>query len=376
VSFILAPFHSASPDFTFHWHDADADDDASISIYLDEDRIPGNDSSEYLVGVTQEDETIDSLNWTPNGVPDGLWHVYAVADDGWNANYRYAGGPLLIGPPQSAQVVVTAPGPQGQEIKAGSEYGLRVRKDQWDMDGDDLNLTRIKNIEDAQLQDGKFSGTTANNKSQFILMSAEDDDPFIDTLRYRYLTMKVRIEGGDKTNFLQVFYSDKPEFDPAGSIGFTDGKALVDDSWRLLTFDLATEVSGSSPRAWNDFSLVGSIRIDPTNATGAFFEIDWITLSANPSPSTEYGIEWAAENTGASVFEIFLLDQLGHRFKITQDLPPSSRSHSFQLSQLPLGDYSIEVVAVPGPADVSAGSLRLVETLTIEGLLFRDGFEQ
>lgn len=378
ASMVLAPFHRADPAFTFTWSDSDGDDNAWIELYLDDDLIPGNTSvsEEFLLLEVDEDDPSDALEWMATGVPDGLWNVYVVTGDGLNSSTRYASGPLLIGQPDTATVVVTEPNGTGDQVKAGREYGLNDRLNQWDMDHSELDLERVKNVDSLSLSDGVFSGTTANNQSQFILMTSDAGDPDIITSIYRYLTMKVRVAGGDRTNFLQVFFSDSPEFNPTiYDYGNTPGIPLTDEDWKIVTIDLYQDTVGSGPNAWTDFPSVRSIRIDPTNAKGAFFEFDWVTLSAAPNTSTDFTVHWLAENTGASVFDIYLKDAHGDRFRLQSGMPAETRHYTFNMAHLVLGEYFIEVSANPGPTDLSSGPIELVETLVIPGLLFSDGFE-
>jgi hypothetical protein len=376
-SMILAPMHRANPEFTFQWRDSDNDDSATVAFWLDDDRIPGNtpESTEHLVGSAAEDSPVNSLNWTPpDDIAAGVWNVYAVIDDGLNFTVRYASGPLIVGPPSVARVSVAVPDGVNDKVLAGDEYGLRQRLDQWDMDNSELNLALTKNINNVNLSGGIFSGTTANNNSQFILMTSGEGDPVIQPSNWRYLTLKMRISGVPGPHFVQAFYSSAPAFDPA-TAGFTNGIPIDEGVWSLVTFDLFTNVGSAFPASWSQLSEVNSIRIDPTNSTGAQFEIDWITLSAPPTPSTEFKIQWTAENTGTSGFDVNIVDALGHRYRVATGLPALAREHSVNFAHLPLGEYFAEVIASPGPASLSPGSISLVNELMPAGILFSNGFE-
>ena len=97
--FVLSPFHHGETGFTFRWTDADGDDNATIQIWLDDDRIPGNipGSVEHLVGQVSENEGGNALSWQrPANVASGLWQVYARIADGRNETIRYASGPLRL----------------------------------------------------------------------------------------------------------------------------------------------------------------------------------------------------------------------------------------------------------------------------------------
>jgi hypothetical protein len=98
--FVLAPFHHGDSGFNFQWTDSDADDNATIEIWLDDDDIPGNSpgSVEHLLGQLTENDPADAFKWNrPAGIAAGQWNVYALVDDGRNLLVRYASGPLVLG---------------------------------------------------------------------------------------------------------------------------------------------------------------------------------------------------------------------------------------------------------------------------------------
>lgn len=376
-SFVLAPFHSTNPDFTFAWSDSDADDDAVLEIWLDDDRVPGNTpgSMEHLVGSARENDALDRLTWTPpDEVPDGTWQVYGLIDDGRNRSVRYAGGPLLIGAPPFARLRVLEPDGLADDVAAGTEYGLDQRRNQWDMDEAELNLSLARNITGASLSGGMFSGTTSSTGSQFILMTSNEGDPEIVPANYRYLTVKMRVSGADGPHFVQLFFSADPKFDPP-TAGFTEGLPIDRDTWSLLTFDLLADIHGDSPTDWASLPAVRSLRVDPTNQAGTLFEIDWITLSPSPLPATDYTVRWSADNMGSSTYDVDLVDSLGQRFVLAAGLPATTREFTTNLSRLITGSWYFEVRAVPGPGTLSPGPVKLLPGGPDASLLLDDGFE-
>ena len=377
ASFVLAPFHGANPDFTFAWSDADADDDAVLEIWLDDDRIPGNTpgSTEYLIGSVSENDPLNRLTWTPpDEVSDGAWQVYGRIDDGRNSAVRYAGGPLLIGAPPFARLRVLEPDGLADDVPAGTEYGLDQRRNQWDMDDAELNLSLARNITGARLSGGILSGTTSSTGSQFILMTSNEGDPEIVPANYRYLTMKMRVSDVDGPHFVQLFFSADPKFDPP-TAGFTKGLPIDRDTWTLLTFDLLADIHGDSPTDWTSLPAVRSLRVDPTNRSGTPFEIDWITLSPSPQPATDYTVRWTVDNMGSSTYDVDLVDSLGQRFSLAAGLPAATREFTTNLSRLITGSWYFEVRAVPGPSVLSPGPIRLMPGEPVVSLLHDDGFE-
>lgn len=376
-SFVLAPFHSANPNFVFEWSDSDSDDNALIDIFLDDDLVPGNvgSSVERLVGSFTEDNIADNYNWTPPAdLADGTYNVYAQITDGLNTTRRYASGPLVIGAPPKAMVTVQKPNSVDNEVVAGDEYGLRVRSNEYDMDNSELNLSRTKNISGATLSGGMFTGSGTTSDPQFVLMTTNDGDPIVDPSVYRYITIKLRITGSAGPHFLQAFFSPDADL-PQGNRGFTNGVPLTEDTWTFVSFDMFNDISGASPISWSTQTAIGGIRIDPTNKSGASFEIDWITLSAAPAASTDYQIQWTAVNTGTSTFDINLVDDRDQRIGIATALPSVSRAFTSNLSKLITGSYFVEVIARPGPTATGQYPIMLLPSAPVPGLLFKDGYE-
>ncbi|PHS02586.1 MAG: hypothetical protein COA78_20740 [Blastopirellula sp.] len=73
----------------------DPDSDASISFYYDTTGS-GFDGIE-IIGNILESDASSSLNWDTVGVPNGLYYIYAVIDDGINAPVSvYLGSPIQV----------------------------------------------------------------------------------------------------------------------------------------------------------------------------------------------------------------------------------------------------------------------------------------
>ena len=377
-SLVLAPFHSANPDFVFQWEDSDADDNATLHFWLDDDNVPGNtpQSLEYLIGSANENASTDELIWMPpSEIEDGQWYVYAVADDGLNRAVRYASGPLQLGSAPTAAVVVDNPDGIDDTLVAGDEYSLHDRDNPWDMDDNEIDLTAELGISDFSLSGGLLSGTASTSDPNFVLMSTANGDPEIDPLKYRYMTMKIRATNVAGPHFVQLFFGDDPQLAPSG-LGFTSGKPIDENAWSFITFDLYEDMAGNSPRDWLDFSTIRGLRVDPTTKAGTRFEIDWITLSAAPKAQTAYTVQWSTENMGFSTYDVFILDSAGQRWEVAEGLSRDTRSFTTNFSHLPLGSYFAEVVARPGPVALSKGAIDLVRSINVTPPIFADGFEE
>jgi len=95
----LAPFDAAEPTFDVTWVDSDADDNASIQLFADTDKIPGNGNEVLIANGIGEDAGTDSFIWTATDpVVAGQYHLYSIIDDGFNKTSRYATGPIIVKP--------------------------------------------------------------------------------------------------------------------------------------------------------------------------------------------------------------------------------------------------------------------------------------
>ena len=95
-SFILAPFHRAVGNISLTWNDADADDDASISLFYDPDRDPSNDNEGLIVENIARSSAGSQWTWNTETVPAGTYNILSIIDDGRNATLRYSTGPVEV----------------------------------------------------------------------------------------------------------------------------------------------------------------------------------------------------------------------------------------------------------------------------------------
>ena len=119
--FKIAADDEANGRFAITWTAADADDDATISIWRDTDRT-GFDGTLIVSGLSSLDAN-NTYIWDTRGVPNGTYYLYIVISDGFNTTRRYATGRLVvnnavagdttkpIGALESANTVTNASGP-------------------------------------------------------------------------------------------------------------------------------------------------------------------------------------------------------------------------------------------------------------------------
>lgn len=96
-SITLAPFDSATPEFTLEWSAVDIAPGSEIDLLLDPDRNPDN-GNEVVIATDIAAQTSGSLNFdfATLGVSSGEYWVLGIISDGINSNQRYSGGPLRL----------------------------------------------------------------------------------------------------------------------------------------------------------------------------------------------------------------------------------------------------------------------------------------
>ena len=117
----------ASDSFTIRWTDNDPDSNAMVSLYYDSDGH-GTNGTLIIAGLNGDmDGSSDEYLWETSQLPDGIYHVYAVIDDGVNAPViSYGTGVVTIdrSPPFVTEAKVTA-----NDTAAGDLYGNTVSID-------------------------------------------------------------------------------------------------------------------------------------------------------------------------------------------------------------------------------------------------------
>lgn len=79
------PDNTADQGFIIQWTDEDPDNDATISLFYDNDNSGMNGT--LIVTSLREDPDDypgDTYNWDTSGIPDGSYYIYAIIDDGVN----------------------------------------------------------------------------------------------------------------------------------------------------------------------------------------------------------------------------------------------------------------------------------------------------
>lgn len=371
-SFILAPFDSASNDFTFQWVDSDSDDNATITIFADVDKNPNNMNETQLIDGASENGPNSAL-WTVN-IPDGQYEIFARISDGLNETVRYATGPLVIGAGGSLTFAVNQPDGVDDEVVAGTDYFFALKGDRADMsNAADVNFALSNNVSGQSITSGRYSATATNNDPFFFLVSSTD--PAINTSAFRFLTVKLRHTGSGQLHPLSVSYCPTAACTP-GTLGTAlGGVQLPENQWFIVTVDLVAQSAGSSP-SWDDQAEVFGLRFDPTNKSGTTFEIDWATLSTGSPGASLYTIDWIADEIDmGSTLSLTLIDDDGARVVVADGLSPTTTQFQADLSQLALGDYVVELNATPGPTELSTGPLSIVEGVVNPDVLYSNGFE-
>ncbi len=95
---LVSPYQDvyAYDSYLITWIDDDPDDDATITLFYDEDTLPGD---EILIGIVPqgEDSTQDSYLWDLSMVDEGIYYLKAEIFDGLNqVIYDYSSGRIMV----------------------------------------------------------------------------------------------------------------------------------------------------------------------------------------------------------------------------------------------------------------------------------------
>lgn len=133
---------------------------------------------------------------------------------------------------------------------------------------------------------GLLEATTANNDPRVWLRvptppganigALEGDYRPIPTSTYRYATVRLYVGKRSQAHF----YWNERGGAPYGSSSIQ----WAEPGWNILTFDLTAEAHGRSGPAWDSLSSVTGFYFDPTMEDGDAIKIDFIRLSAQPTP--------------------------------------------------------------------------------------------
>ncbi len=80
--------------FAITWNASDPDDNATISLYRDNDAVGFNGT--LIASGLEENDANNVYVWDTRGVANGTYYIYAVITDGLNTTRRYATGRLVV----------------------------------------------------------------------------------------------------------------------------------------------------------------------------------------------------------------------------------------------------------------------------------------
>lgn len=234
---------------------------------------------------------------------------------------------------------------------AGDDYATQVLGNAWDMnDPVDLDTEESLSVTSQTISGGVYSGTSTTvdpnlyplfpGYASSINLSRGANFP-IDTSHYRYVTMKIRLNGSSG-RIAQVFFYQQA----AGSFGFSNGSAsLPNNQFVILTFDMIGDISGSSPNHWTDFTQVQGLRIDPAVAASVGISIDWIRLTAPATSAEKTLVQWS-DSGYSGTYNITAIDSGGISYILASGV--SGFSYQADTSFLTPGAYTIQVARTGG----------------------------
>ncbi|MEM9316159.1 MAG: hypothetical protein AAGA95_16175, partial [Pseudomonadota bacterium] len=324
-SIVLAPLDTADPAFNIEWIAADPDDNATIRLFVDDDRIRSNGPPPTLIFDGLSEDSATSALWNgPQDVPSGEYFVLAEISDSYNTTFQYSTGPVLVGSTQTTSITITEPNGNNDVIPPVDEFSRDVLGDAWLMDdASDVLLARSVGLSGESINGGIYTAMTTTDDPSFMLLfpgDASGDGALapIDSSRFRRLTAKVRVQASSTQLFSVNFFRDG--LLGGGAFGTTSGVLVVPGDWRVITVDLpALSVGGLAN--WNDEPNWRVLRIDPTVEAGVMVEIDWIALLGDSSAQNQFAVNWQANELGNTVQGVNLVDQAGDVIPLVNGLP-------------------------------------------------------
>lgn len=357
----VAPVDQANPSFNITWSATDRDDAATtLSLFADTDQDPDNGRGTLIASGLAAANGAFLWSDAPGTVGNGEYFLYAEISDGLDTTGSHATGLLLVGPASATDITVTEPNGSGDTVPEAVEFGAAVRGDRYDMsEAGDVVADLSRNVSGETISGGYYSATATSNDPAIFLLDPTAGGVTIDTSRFRYLTMKVRLTGQDGPHIPAALYYTQNSFDGA-TVGVAPSTVALDrDRWEIVTIDLLDDrVAGPT---WTSQATVPGLRIDPTNVSDTTMEIDWVTLTGPPSANSDFAVQWTSTNLGAASLAVNLFDQDGARLAVASGLAAATSSAVANLTHLPPGPYSAEVIASPGPTGISSGPLTVGE---------------
>lgn len=261
---------------------------------------------------------------------------------------------------------ITEPDGSNDRVAAGMDFATAELNNQWDFDSEsDIVAPESNDLLNEAFSNGIFSFDSAqaenrppgvSDASFFVLfqgvfnslgMSNGNQFP-IDTSRYRYLSLRVRVTSssgpplGTTQQMQAFFFEDQDSFvaNPM-TFGFTQFQAIPANEWTTLIIDLWNSTHGGSNFAWTDFDFVRGLRIDPVGVTDIHVEIDWLRLTEASSAGERFTAQWTDD--GSSSYIVSLVDQADNSIVYEIDDNVVGTSLEIDLSHYPSADYLVRV---------------------------------
>ena len=216
----------------------------------------------------------------------------------------------------TTDITVTEPNGFGDTVGEGSDFGLNLLGDRWDMaNAEDVVSAESSQLGEVQIADGVFSGVIQGAEPHFYLIYQGLPGTVLTLNRghlfpitpsdYRYLAARVRytLADGGVLSAAQsasvTFYRDENSLADAGVDDHTFGCSapvdLAPEEWQIVIIDLWSSRCANKPSGWLDFSAVRGLRVNPTESVGAVgvrFEYDWIRLVPEGGPMQKKTVTW------------------------------------------------------------------------------------
>ncbi len=357
----------ADTSITINWEDSDPDNDATISLYYDNDDTGFNGT--LITSGIQEDPDgpgDNSYTWDTTEIMGGVYYIYAEIDDGVNPpQYRYSPIPLVINHAPSITLLTPSAGGQRnlwETVPSGVNYWAVV-----------AGVADYENINDLE-----FTDDDARDFKEVLLAYGVPEDHIMLLIDAQASKEGIRsaiqwmAENASPEDITIFFFSghgtNGPDEEPIDEDDGYDEYICPYD----MTYDLSTAIRDDELSSWifalpNPIVILdtcysgGMIRVLTEGLTSKFFNIPGVSSPQVSSPDgmaqdlLRVRSKDLYEIPGCVVLAATSADETGFEdFFLEHGV--------FTYFLLESGGWSPEGITTPGPADAdSNGNLSVTE---------------
>jgi hypothetical protein len=243
---------------------------------------------------------------------------------------------------------------------SGDDYATTVLGNAWDMSSSsDIQLTGLDNLTNLSFSGGALHATNTNADPIVTLLYNTNNSVPIDTSRFRYLTLRLQVDGAYDLvagSVARVIWSSQ-----VSSPAAISQDIIVVPGMNSYTVDLAplstAPDGGLEPGGGSETWTAASkryLRIDPHEfPTARTFHIDDVKLTAKPVAAGSFTIRFVGTDADGDAATVSLYydsdtNTANGKTLIASNIPASAGQFVWTPSSVPTGEYYIYAEATDG----------------------------